>query len=94
MYVWQEYANTIFPTLQTEVQTGALFWNWDVSIRPGPWGGSKKLWTSSGTSDNHFPEKQPFYLPSVYTTYTYSRQNLYLNKHFEEFSEAAQVKYL
>ena len=44
MYVWQEYANTIFPKLQTEVQTGALFWNWDVSIRPGQRGlNSKKV---------------------------------------------------
>ena len=25
-----------------------------VSIHPGPWGGSKKSWASSGTSDNYF----------------------------------------
>ena len=27
--VWQQYADKIFPKLQTEVQSGALIWNWD-----------------------------------------------------------------
>ena len=30
--VWQEYADRIFPKLQTEVQSGALIWNWDCQF--------------------------------------------------------------